>query len=52
MISDGVEIYNWWLECCQGVPIGPPHTISEKIAIRDKKTPHIAFNEEKSRRHH
>ena len=34
-INDGVEINNWWLECYQGVPIGPPHTISAKIAIRD-----------------
>ena len=40
-INDGVEINNWWLECCQGVPIGPPHTISAEIAIRDKTALHI-----------
>ena len=29
------------MECCQGVPIGPPHKISAKIAIRDKTALHI-----------
>ena len=41
-IDDGIEIYNWWLESWQGVSIGPPHTISAKIAIRDKTALHIA----------
>ena len=37
MISDGVEIYNWWLEWKAAELLnGPPHAISAKITIGGK----------------